>query len=123
MLIAIFTVLLLGGGGSSTLEYIGNTADAVKIVVPKGDLQKAALSTLNAMKKRTSAHNKIFKRTTKDIARAIRDRDTTADDLDAIWTEYFVGLNQYNHDMLDLRFELKASISREEWQEIFQDSE
>ena len=116
MLIAIFTVLLLGGGGSTTLEYIGNTADAIKIVVPKGDLQKAALSTLNAMKKRTSANNKIFKRTTKDIARAISDRDTTADDLDAIWAEYFVGLNQYNHDMLDLRFELKASISREEWQ-------
>ena len=123
MLIALFTILLLGGGGSSALEYIGNTRDAIKIVVLKGDLQKAALGTLKTMKKRTSAHNKVFKGTTKELDRAFRDHDTTGDDLDAIWAEYFVELNQYNNDMLNLRFELKESISREEWQVIFQDSE
>ena len=123
MLIALFTILLLGGGSLGALEYIGDTRGAVKIVVPKGDSQKSALSTLKVMKKRTSAHSKVLKGTMKELERAFSDHDTTVDDLDAIWGEFFVEMNRHNIDMLDLRFELKESISREEWQAIFEEIE
>ena len=35
--------------------------------------------------------------------------------------EVCVELDKHNDDMLDLRFELKGSISREEWEVICQD--
>ena len=57
MLIALITMLLLGGGSTSVLNYIADTRDNVKIVIPKGETQNAALDTLKALKKRTSAHN------------------------------------------------------------------
>lgn len=123
MLIALFTILLLGGSSTSVLEYISDTRDAVEIVLPKGDAQKAALSTLKAMKKRTNAHNKIAGKTSKQIDKAFNNHDITAEDIDAIWAGYFVEVKKHNNDMLDLRFELRESISREEWNEIFQDAE
>jgi hypothetical protein len=123
MIIALLTILLLGGGATSVLQYIGDTQDAVKIVMPKGDEQKAALSTLKAMKKRTTGLNKVAKQTAKAVDKAFGDHDTSAADLDAIWGGYFAEIDQHNNDMLDLRFELKESISREEWAAIFQDAE
>jgi len=123
MIIALLTILLLGGGATSVLQYIGDTQDAVKIVMPKGDEQKAALSTLKAMKKTTTALNKAAKQAAKEIDKAFGDHDTSADDLDAIWDGYFAAVEKHNHDMLDLRFELKVSVSREEWEMIFQDIE
>jgi len=119
MLIALFTILLLGGGTTSVLQYIGDAQDTVKIVIPKGDEQKAALSTLKAMKKRTTTLNKAAKQTAKEIDKAFGDHDTTAADLDDIWDGYFAAVDKYNHDMLNLRFELKESVSREEWQQVF----
>ena len=89
MLIALFTILFFGGGSISVLEYISDTQDAVKIVMPKGEEQKAALSTLKAMKKRTNAHNKMASGIAKEIDRAFSDHDTTADDLGTIWAGYF----------------------------------
>ena len=123
MLVALLTILLLGGSSTGVLEYIGDTRDAVKNVMPKGDARKAALSTLKAMKKRTSAHNKTAKRAAKEIAKAFVDHETVADTLDTIWAGYFVQVNKRDADMLDLRFELRESISREEWEAIFTDPE
>jgi len=119
MLIALFTVLILGGGSTATLAYIADTQDSVKIVMVKDDRQKEALSTLKAMKKRTNARNKQVRRASKDIAKLLRQENINTADIDAIWTGYFAEIDQYNHDMLDLRWELKEHINREEWQEIF----
>jgi phage-related tail protein len=119
VLIALLTILLLGGGATSVLQYIDDTQDAVKIVIPKGEERKAALSTLKAMKKRTTALNKAAKQTAKEIDKAFGDHDTTAADLDDIWDGYFAAVDKHNHDMLDLRFQLKESVSREEWQQVF----
>jgi len=119
MLIALFTIMILGGSATATLAYIADTQDSVKIVMVKDDRQKEALSTLKAMKKRTNARNKQVRRASKDIAKLLRQENINTADIDAIWTGYFAEIDQYNHDMLDLRWELKEHINREEWQEIF----
>jgi len=123
MLITLLTILLLSGGSTGALQFFDDTQDTVKSVMPKGDEQKAALSTLKAMKKRTNAHNKVAKRAAKEIDKAFGDHDTNAADLDDIWDGYYEALDKHNHDMLDLRFELKDSVSREEWHAIFSDAE
>jgi len=119
MLIALFTIMILGGSSTATLAYIADTQDNVKIVMVKDDRQKDALSTLKAMKKRTNARNKQVRRASKDIAKLLRQENINTADIDAIWTGYFAEIDQYDHDMLDLRWELKEHINREEWQEIF----
>ncbi len=119
MLIALFTIMILGGSSTATLAYIADTQDSVKIVMVKDDRQKEALSTLKAMKKRTNARNKQVKQASKDIYKVLRQDVINTADIDAIWTGYFAGIDQYNHDMLDLRWELKEHINREEWQQIF----
>ena len=119
MLIALFTILLLGGSSTATLAYIADTQDNVKTVMVKDDRQKEALRTLKAMKKRTNARNKHVKRASKDLNKALGQEDINIADIDAIWAGYFAGIDQYDHDMLDLRWELKEHINREEWAAIF----
>ena len=119
MLIALFTIMILGGSSTATLAFIADTQDSVKIVMLKDDRQKEALSTLKAMKKRTNARNKQVKQASKDIYKVLRQDVINTADIDAIWTGYFAGIDQYNHDMLDLRWELKEHINREEWEAIF----
>ncbi len=119
MLIALFTIMILGGSSTAALAYIADTRDSVKIVMVKDDRQKEALSTLKAMKKRTNARNKHVTRASKDLNKVLGQDDINTADIDAIWAGYFAEIDQYDHDMLDLRWELKEHINREEWQEIF----
>ena len=119
MLIALFTIMILGGSSTAALAYIADTRDSVKTVMVRDDRQKEALSTLKAMKKRTNARNKHVKRASKDMHKALGQENINIADIDAIWTGYFAEIDQYDHDMLDLRWELKEHVNREEWGEIF----
>jgi hypothetical protein len=119
MLTALLISLLFGGSSTAMLGYIADTQDTVKIVMVKDDRQKAALSTLKAIKKRTNARNKQVRRAMKDLNMALRQDDISTADIDAIWAGYFAEVDQYKDDMLDLRWELKAQINREEWEAIF----
>ncbi len=119
MLIALITILFLGGSSSGVLDYIANTRDNIRQVMPKSDEQKAALTTVKAMKKRSKARNKVAKSTAKALDKAYKDHAGGGADVDAIWDELFVEIGQYNRDMLDLRFELKEQINREDWEKIF----
>ena len=119
MLIALITIMFLGGASNGILDYIADTSDTVKQVLPKGDEQKAVLGTLKAMKKSSNARNKQAKRAAKALDKAYADHAAAGAEADEIWAELFTEIGQYNNDMLDLRFELKEQISREDWEEIF----
>jgi hypothetical protein len=119
MLIALFTLLILGGSNTGVLDFIAAAQDEVKVVMEKDDRRKEALSTLKAIKKRTEAHNKVVKGTSKDLNKGLADNDVTEADIDTIWYRYFAQREAYNRDLLDLRFELKDQMTREEWQQVF----
>ncbi len=119
MITALIISMLFGGGSTAMLGYIANAQDSVKIIMVKDGRRKQALSTLKAMKKRTNARNKEVRRATKNLNKALDQDNINAADIDAIWDVYFAEIDQYDNDMLDLRFELKDHISREEWKEIF----
>ena len=101
------------------LGFIADTEDSVKTVMLKDDRQKAALSTLKAIKKRTNARNKQVKRVMKDLNLALQQDDISTADIDKIWAGYFAEVDQYKDDILDLRWKLKGHINREEWEGIF----
>lgn len=119
MLIALMTILFLGGGSSGLLDYITDAKDNIEQTIPKGEEQKMALATIKAMKKTTKARNKFGGKTTKTLGKLLSDHETTDDEIDAVWGDYFAEMDRYNQEMLDLRFELKERISRKDWETIF----
>ena len=119
MLIALFTILLLGGSATGMLDYIADTQDTVKVVMEKDDRRKEVLGTLKAMKKRTDARNKTVKRASKDMSKTLSSNEVTEANIDVIWDAYFSERAAYNEGMLDLRFQLKDQMTREEWQQVF----
>jgi RNAse (barnase) inhibitor barstar len=119
MLIALMTILFLGGGSAVLLEYIGDTEDAIKVVMEKDDRRKGALATVKEMKKRTKARNKQVKKTSKELSKVLANHDASSTDLDAVWDVYYAEVEAHNKEMLDLRFELHDRLTRDEWHQIF----
>jgi len=119
MLTALLISMLFGGGSTAVLGYIADAEDRVKIVMVKDERRREALGTLKAMKKRTNARSKLVRRSAKSLNKALAQDKANAADIDAIWDGYFAGIDQYDHDMLDLRYKLKEHINREDWHEIF----
>lgn len=119
MLIALFTILFLGDSTTGFLDYLANTEENIKVVMEKDDRRKAALATVNDMNKRTKARNKQVDKVRKELASVLATEDATVADIDAVWDVYFAAIEDYNKDILDLRFELRDSITRDEWEQIF----
>ena len=119
MLIALITILILGGSNTGMLNFIANTQDEVKVVMEKDDRRKEALGTLKAIEKRTEAHNKVVKGTSKDLNKELGNVEVSSEEIDTIWHRYFAQREAYNRDVLDLRFQLKDQLTREEWQQVF----
>ena len=85
----------------------------------KDDRRKEALATLKAMEKRASERNKMVKRASKDMNKTLSGDGVTDADIDTIWNSYFEQRATHNQDMLDMRFQLKDQLTREEWQQVF----
>ena len=119
MLIALITVMLLGGGSSAVLSFVADTRDSVKIELPKGERQKAALETLKAVKKRTNAHQKHLKNAGKNLFRALDGSEPDDPEIEELWAVHFTEVEEFNRDLLDLRFELRDQLTREEWNAVF----
>ena len=119
MLIALFTILFLGGSATGMLDFIADTQDTVKVVMEKDDRRKEALATLKAMKKQTNARNKMVKRASKDMSKTLSSDEVTEANFDVVWDAYFSQRAAYDQEMLDLRYQLKDQMTREEWQQVF----
>ena len=119
MLIALMTILFLGGSTTGLLDFIAQAEDNIKIVMEKDARQKGALATVKEMKKRTSARNKQVNKSRKELSKLLGDPGATEADIDATWNTFYAEVESYNADMLDLRFELRERLTRDEWQQVF----
>jgi hypothetical protein len=112
-------MLILGGSNTGMLDFIADSQDEIKVVMEKDDRRKEALGTLKAMKKTTNARNKMVKNSSKDLNKILMSNDVTDADIDTVWGGYFSERATYNQEMLDLRYQLKDQLTREEWQQVF----
>jgi hypothetical protein len=119
MLIALFTFMFLGGSQTGMLYYIADTQDTIKVVVESDDRREEALATLKAMKNVESAQNHVVKSVSKDLNETLLSDAATDADIDAIWEDYSSQRESYDLDMLDLRYQLKDQLTREEWRQVF----
>ena len=120
MLVAIVTFLFLGGGSSSGLTDFVKAARAdVKEVVEDKERRKAAMATMKQLKKAASARTKAFGRISKRVSKLGDGGEFNSQQVDDIWYQFFAVNDQYSREMIDLRFQLREQLTREEWEQIF----
>lgn len=121
MLAALLAILFLSGGTSAFLDYIADSQDAVKTVMVKDDRRKEALNILKTMKKSSKGYNKQVKRLIKELGNLLENREDNTLEIAAIGDQHFQEVEKFNKEILDLRFELKGQVTREEWIQIFRE--
>lgn len=123
MLIALLTLLFLGGGSvTAVLVYVADSEDAVKAAVFDDDRRKAAVGTLKEMKSVAKNQSKIIQETIKELKPYVGDQVSDDADVEALWGDYFERMQVTDQEMLDLRFTLRDQLSREEWEQVFGES-
>lgn len=119
MLIALFTIFLLGGGSAPLIDDIQFTENQIELVMEKSDERKSAISTLDEMTKRTKQRGKMLGEMRKRVKKLVADHSTTPEDAERLWSELITETAAFHADMIKLRFELKSHVSRENWEELF----
>ena len=119
MLVALLTILLLGGGSNPLIGDIQFVEEQVKLVMEKSNQRKSALGTLDEMAKQTKQRDKTLGKTRKKLKKLVADHSSSFEDTEKLWSELTSERTKFHADMIGLRFELKGHISREEWAEIF----
>jgi len=113
------TILFLGGSTTSVMSYLDETGDSIKSVVVDDERRKQATATVKLMEKRTKGHDKAFRKLIKQLNSELRDHSVDEIDLDAMWEQRFELTGEYSADMVNLRFDLKDQLTREEWTQVF----
>ena len=123
MLIALFTLFLLGGGlsdGSTAfLIYIAENRESIESVVTDDVRRGEALAILNTMDDRAGHYNEQLKKASEKLGVLVRDREDHSVEIAGILSRHREYTEAYGSEIVDLRFELKSTISRKEWAQIF----
>jgi hypothetical protein len=120
MIWALLAILFFGGGvEDAVMDYIKETKGVVSDVVEDKSRRSDINATLSEMKKRSKQRNKSAKQAFKELQGEMGEHDINEADIDAVFDNYLASLNDYNVDMIDLRFQLRDQLSREEWAALF----
>jgi len=108
-----------GGDALLTTSTVKQLRESVAIVVEDPARSAAAKATLDDMGRVSKRFEKAFSALGKKMYRAYRDYDARGDAVDAVLEELNREWAADQRQALDLRFELKAALTREEWAELF----
>jgi hypothetical protein len=123
MLVALLTAFLLGGGagvmgGILTPATVKQITKQVGTVVTDSARSEAAAQTLAELKAEIKGFEKKFAKSGKELTGLYKDHGAygarVLDELNAGWAAS-------QERALDLRFELKESLTEEEWAAVFGD--
>jgi K+/H+ antiporter YhaU regulatory subunit KhtT len=117
MLIAIY-LFLFSGDSFAMLDYIEEKEDLVVKVVMDDTRKKSSLGIIKTMTSRAKEFQKQ-RSASKKQAKKLIEKNAGVDAIDGVISTHFEQFNQYNSEMLDLRFELKEQITETEWLAIF----
>lgn len=123
MLIALLTVVLLGGGSYDLSAFIAEGQDNIESAVEDPQRRQTAMDILLAMEDFMSSDNS---ETTALIARTQQafseEKVWSAEELDALFAEARSLKAERAERFIELRLELKAALTGEEWAEAFPSS-
>jgi len=119
MLIALFTLLFLGGHPHTLIQYLNVYQDRVEMVITDEGRRDQAMNVLKAFEESTKNRNEEILETAEQLGKAMGDRNSMAADIDVIWNQYFEDVDAFHSLLVDSRFELRQYVNRDEWQAIF----
>ena len=123
MIAALIAILFLGGGvESAVLDYVGFMRGSVDELVVGEERLDDARATIQEMKRLTGAQSKSNQKVFKSLLAEMSELETETDAMDTLWDDYYQSVDSYNEQMINLRFELRDTLTREEWEQIFADS-
>jgi len=108
-----------GSGALLTTTTVSQIRESVAIVVEDPARSAAAKATLDDMGRISKRFEKAFSASGKKLYRAYRDYDARGDAVDAVLEELNREWAADQQQALDLRFELRDTLTREEWAELF----
>ena len=123
MLIALLTVMLLGGGSYDLSAFIAEGQDNIESAVEDPQRRQTAMDILLAMEDFMSSDNSettaLIERTQQAFS---EDKVWSAEELDALFAEARSLKAERAERFIELRLELKAALTGEEWAEAFPSS-
>jgi len=123
MLIALLTVMLLGGGSYDLSTFIAEGQDNIESAVDDPQRRQTALDILLAMEDFMSSDNSetsaLIERTQQAFS---EEKVWSAEELDALFAEARTLKAERAERFIELRLELKAALTSEEWAEVFPSS-
>jgi len=123
MLIALLTVMLLGGGSYDLSTFIAEGQDNIESAVDDPQRRQTALDILLAMEDFMSSDNSetsaLIERTQQAFS---EEKVWSAEELDALFAEARTLKAERAERFIELRLKLKAALTSEEWAEVFPSS-
>lgn len=123
MLIALLTVMLLGGGSYDLSTFIAEGQDNIESAVDDPQRRQTAMDILLAMEDFMSSDNSETSALIERAQQAFSEEKVwSAEELDALFAEARSLKTERAERFIKLRLELKAALTGEEWAEVFPSS-
>ena len=123
MLIALLTVMLLGGGSYDLSTFIAEGQENIESAVENPERHQSALDILAAMEEAMAPDNSktiaLIERTQRAFS---EDKVWSAEELDQLFAEARLLKAERAQRFIELRLELKEALTGEEWAEAFPSS-
>jgi hypothetical protein len=123
MLIALLTVMLLGGGSYDLSTFIAEGQENIESAVEDPKRRRSALDILAAMEKSMASHSDettaLIERTQKAFS---EEKVWSAGELDQLFAEARLLKADQAQRFIELRLELKEALTGEEWAAAFPSS-
>jgi hypothetical protein len=107
------------GGGLLTPAGLKQTSARTEVVIEDPSREEAAQETLAKLGKEVKAFEKMFTKSGKELTKSYKDHASSIEQEHATQGVLNSNWKVAQQRALDLRFELKASMTEEEWMELF----
>jgi len=119
MIIALFTMLFLGGDSHVIFAYLNVYEDRAEMVITDEARLSNAFNILNKFEDSSEELSKSVSEMAEQFGEVVGDRYSTDTDIDAVWNSYYEDVEAYHSLVIDSRFELKQYVNQDEWLAIF----
>ena len=120
MLVALYTIFVLGGGFSFAIsDFLDDMKQSTKTYVVDDEHKKEALDTIKAMKALLKDHQKGIGEISKPLGKELAANPLRNAEVDKLWDQYIDLSSNTMRDMVELRFQLKDQLTRDECEQVF----
>ena len=119
MLVGLFAILFLGGSSYFLLEDIEIVQDRVEDAIVDVSQRDRAKDILGQMEDVAKERKKMVKDMVDQLSNFVDDPIVSDPELDALMADYWAIVGVDHRTLIELRFDLKEHVTRDEWQILF----